>query len=660
MSGPAIGARGQIGFAQEGVWGKKQPAPTFFVEMVSEGVVSELGSLVAQSLRPDRAVHKRIGGVESAGGDINCEIGPEGFGKFFKHALGDVETTRLDNAFALKVTDAAATSAKLTVVVVAGLATTFTVAVTGGTGTGVDLTLADADSDTLQEVMDKINAAGTGLNAYSVTSYQAAGDSTTMNASDYSLGTAASNTLGACAAVELIRSSTEKDIMVGLGWGCYQHVIDAGRTLPAGLTMEIGRDVAAFTYNGAKVNSLTLTADTGEILGGSFNVMGSGVTTASRAIPRTANTGNARNAFTARYNGEGSSCTLDIDKTNHILTLNSSEADEDLVLDISVPLIEPLTGVVYPIHLVGGLVDYLDDLDYIVATLNNYTGWESDASYLADVSTEDIYSSTVVQFDFDTSDVVSEPVTDGDLLGTDSGVAVEFLCDIVLGGAPGTATIRFSDDNGVSYGTTYTTSATVATEVRYVDNGNSGFTIFFPDDSDLVLGDKWVISSFKLAETADYSSVDPFAGFEGALTVDDAEQPIMGWNCTLNNNLYGDKYHLGSRKRASLPEQQRSVEGNITIEFDDLDLYRKFINGVSGNLVMTFTADDYIATTALGNSATNYSLVVRQPNMEYNGSTPVIADEGIITVDMPYVALYDDDNSIPELRITLVNTYAYL
>ena len=71
MSGPAIGARGQIGFAQEGVWGKKQPAPNFFIEFTSEAMLSELGSLISASMRPDRADHKRISGVESAGGDVN-------------------------------------------------------------------------------------------------------------------------------------------------------------------------------------------------------------------------------------------------------------------------------------------------------------------------------------------------------------------------------------------------------------------------------------------------------------------------------------------------------------------------------------------------------------------------------------------------------------
>ena len=74
--GPAVGAKGQLGFAEEGAWGKPIATPTTFVEILSEGIVSEIGSLVSNSLRPDRAVHKRIGGVEACGGDVGAGQGP--------------------------------------------------------------------------------------------------------------------------------------------------------------------------------------------------------------------------------------------------------------------------------------------------------------------------------------------------------------------------------------------------------------------------------------------------------------------------------------------------------------------------------------------------------------------------------------------------------
>jgi hypothetical protein len=657
---PAVGARGQIGLSQEGSWGSKQNVPTSFFEMLNETIVSELGSLVSNSLRPDRAVHKRIGGVESAGGDVNVEVSASGLGKLFKHALGSVVTTRLDHAFVLKVTNASTTSAVLTVTTAAGLATGFTVTMTGG-GAGVDLTLSDADSDTIQEVMNKINAVGTGLAAYSVTSYQAAGDSTTIDASDYAVGTDNSNKLEEVTAVELIKNSSgNKDFLVSFGFGAYQHVIDAAATLPQGLTIEVGRDVAAFTYSGCKVNTMTLTADTGEIMAGTFGVLAKGATTASRAIAASGNTGNAKNAFSIRYTGEGATCTFTVDKTNHHISIDSATASEDLDLDISIPWTDPSTGIVYPVHTLGGLVAYLNNLSYITCTISDYAALDADCSTLVAAAGVDIDVTTAVVFDFDTADVVSEPVTWGDYYTGDAGTAVDLIAEIVDAGVPGAATIRFQASGG-SWGDTYTTSATLPTEVRIASNVDTKFTIFFPDDTALQAGDSWTISSFKDEETASaYPTLDPFAGFDGALTIDGSAQGIMGWNCTLNNNLFPDKYHLGERVRGALPEQRRTVEGSVNVEFDNLDLYRRFLNGTAGNLVMVFTSDTYIADSVLGNSLTQYGLTIRQPNMEFNGTTPTVADEGIITVDMPYVAMYDDVNSIPELRVTLVNNSAYL
>jgi hypothetical protein len=632
--------------------------------MLNEAVVSELGTLVSNSLRPDRAVHKQITGVESAGGDINVEVAAEGLGTLFKHSLGEVTSTRLDHAFVLKVVDATATSAKLSITVAAGLATSFDVVFTGAVASDFSANLADSTADTIQELMDLINASGTGLKAYSVSSYQAGGDSTTVQAGDYAVATDLSSKLEAITSVELIKNASgNKDFLVCFGWGVYQHQVQCAATLPQGLTFEIGRDVAAFTYAGCKVGTMTLTADPGEILQGTFGIMAKGATTASRAVPDSGNTGNEKNAFSIKYDGSSGSCTFDIDKTNHLITIDSGSASEDLVLDISVPWTDPATGTVYPIHTVGGLVAFLNSLSYITCTIADYVSLDADSSDLKDRTAVDIAVTSAVMFNFDSSDVASEPVTWGDYYTSDEGIAQNILCEVVAGGVPGVATVKFSDDAGATYGDTYTTSATVATEVRVAGNVDTKFTIFFPDNTALVTGDKWVISSFKLAEDASYSALDPFAGFDGTLTIDGSEQPIQSWNCTVNNNLYADKYHLGKRTRAALPEQRRTVEGTMNVEFDNLDLYRRFVNQTPGDLSMIFTSDTYVSNvdrSQIGNSRSQYGLTVRQPNIKFSGTTPNIAGEEIITHDMPYNALYSDSLGIPELRLTLVNNVACL
>ena len=664
-TGPAVGSRGQIGVAEEGAWGKQTQEMTNFVEMTSESIVSEIGSLISDSLRPDRAVHKRIGGVEACGGDVAAEIGPSGFETWFKHSLGDVETTRLDTAFIIECGNPNETECLLTITHVAGKATELKIDRTVDADLTIDLTAGAGD--TIGEVMALINAAHN-LQCWSPYQATQAVWQTTIHASDYLLASDDSNVL------EEITSENSIDLMkmfdaddhsmtrrwvVGTEWGVYQHQIDAGATLPEGMSVEVGRDVAAFLYAGMKVNTLELTATPGEFFTGTFGFMGKGGTTADTPLAASGNAELQKDAFKIRYTGTSASATLEIDSSSH-LVLELDGTSEDLLLNISKPLVDPATGIVYNIDKVGGLVDYLDSKSYLNCQIAGYTDPKTPSTdidtYFPGIS---ITSTDYTWFRFDGGRKPLLPVLWGDYIGEDDGDSTKLWIKVITGGLPGVATLQFKVEGG-AYANLATTSATSATKIRYGANVDSGYTVFFPDNVALVSGDEWSFETIRPASSSNYSDIDPFSGYEGALTIDGVAEVIMGWSATINNSLYGDKYHLGDRTRAKLPEQRRTVEGTLSVEFDNLDLYRKFLNGVSGNLVMTFTSSTYINTTVLGNSASQYSITVRQPKIEFNGTTPTIADEGIILVDMPYVALYDDTNDVPDIRMTIVSDTPYI
>jgi len=662
--GPAVGSRGQIGVAEEGAWGKQTQEMTSFVEMTSESIVSEIGSLISDSLRPDRAVHKRIGGVEACGGDVSAEIGPSGFETWFKHALGDVQTTRLDTAFIIECGNPNETKCVLTITHTAGEATELKIDRDIDADLTIDLT--SIAGDTIGEVMALINAE---LNLQCWSPYQAtqAVWQTTIHASDYLLAADDSNCLEEITVAEDIDlmkmfdaddHSMTRRWVVGTAWGVYQHRIDAGANLPPGMSVEVGRDVAAFLYAGMKVNTLELNATPGEFFTGTFGLMGKGGTTADTPLAASGNAELQKDAFKIRYTGTSATATLEIDSSSH-LVLELDGTTEDLLLNLSKPLVDPTTGIVYNVDRIGGLVDYLDDKSYLDCQIADYTDPGSLCTDLDTYIATDITSTSYTWFRFDGGRKALLPVLWGDYIGSDDGDSTKFYVQVVVGGLPGTATINFKVEGG-AYANTVTTSATVASEIRYGSNVDSGYTVFFPDNVALVAGDVWTFETIRPASTSSYSDIDPFSGYEGSLTIDGTAEVIMGWSATLNNNLYGDKYHLGDRTRAKLPEQRRTVEGSLSVEFDNLDLYRKFLNGVSGNLVMTFTSSTYINTTVLGNSASQYSITVRQPKIEFNGTTPTIADEGIILVDMPYVALYDDTNDVPDLRLTIVSDTPYI
>jgi len=654
--GPAIGARGQLGFAEEGGWGSQQQTPDNFVEINSEGVVSEIGTLVSGALRADRATHKRTTGVESAGGPTEVEVSPRGFETWFKHALGDVTTTRLDTAFVLESTNPAETQCDLVITHTAGVATELSVTLAVGATLTLDLT--DPSYDTIGEVMTAINAHAN-LAAYSPYQLTQGTLQTTIHASDYLLASDDSNCLEELATIDLL-SVPNRRWVVSAEWGVYSHQIQGGARLPSGLSIEMGRDIAAFIYAGSKIDTMELTAETGDFFMGNFAFMAKGATTAGTPVATSTNTGNEKNAFRVRYIGEQSTATLAIDNTAQTIALAIDGTSEDILHNLSEPFVDPSTGTVYNLQKLGGLVDYLDDLSYIDCQINDHASPNTNTTDLKTITATDITPTTYVIFNYTQASIPSIPVTWGDYIGSDEGDSVRFYVKVTTGGVPGTAVLQFKKTAAGSYANTTVTSATLPSEVRTGANVDSGFTVFFPDDTALILDDEWYFETIKGSTTASYPTINAFSGFEGVLTLDGATSDIMGWNATLNNNLYGDKYHLGYRTRAKLPEQDRTIEGSVNVEFDNLDLYRKFINGVAMNLEMTFTSSDYIATTALGNSASQYSMVVRQPAIEFNGTTPTNADKSIILTDFPYTALWDDTNNIPELRITIVSNVPYV
>ncbi len=657
---PAVGAKGLIGYAQEGCWGSQVDTPRKYIDFLNESIVSEIGSLISASLRPDRAVHKRISGTEAAGGDVNVEVGPTGYGTWMKHALGDCQSTRVDEAFIVVVANAS--TAALTITHTAGLATAFDVAITGGAG-DFGAVLSDATADTVAELMILINN-HTDLTAYSPYSYRNdATPLTVLQSEDYTVDADNSNTLEALSAVDLL-GHTDAAWVVAHGWGVYSHQINGFEEIPEGLSVLIGRDVAAFLYSGCRMNTFALNAVPSEIFTGTFGIMAKGGTTASPPTRDTGNTDNEKNAFDMRYTGAGATCTCTI-VNGDTLQIDSATASEDFTLNIAEEFIDPDTGRVWAVHKMGGLLEYLKTKSYLFVDVAPYVDWETPSAYLkaAGATDIDVTAANIVTFNFDTSDLVSFPVLWGDYIGTDSGTAVTLYVKVhTTAGVPGVARLEFSTD-GISYLNDVLSSATLPTEIRTgAGNTDTGFTIFFPDDTALIAGDIWTFTTIYAPPTSvTYASdQDPFSGFEGALTMDDVSQDVMAWTTTVNNNLFGDKYHLGERVRGMLPEQQRNIEGTLTVEFDDLDLYRKFINGTAADLSIVFSSSVKITDTLMGDSKTDFALTIRQPNIEFNGATPVIAGVEIITVDMPYVALWDDTNSLPDMRMTLVNDVPYL
>lgn len=154
---------------------------------------------------------------------------------------------------------------------------------------------------------------------------------------------------------------------------------------------------------------------------------------------------------------------------------------------------------------------------------------------------------------------------------------------------------------------------------------------------------------------ATVSGLNPLTFDEGVITVDGNSQDVAGFSLTINNNLTEDKGALGSRYRVAIPRTGfRDVTGSLNLEFDNLDMYTKYTGGTETALKLKFTSDDLI-----GAGSQAHILEIDCPRIVFTGTTPVVGGPDLIYYDMPFVALYDEDQGdgfMDEVKIKAITS----
>ena len=646
--GPAVGSKGQIGYKEETKWGHPASPPDKFFDFLNESVVSEYTNLVSGSLRADRAVHKQRTGSEAAGGDIAFEVGPEGFGTFLKHALGKKRTKRTDVGMIL---------------VYDGAITNMTISVSSSAITSSDASLNIALTQTHVEALAAINLVA-GWTAYvpwgdGATGYfplavaSKATAATTLGASDYTVSGALTSKLEVITTIPISISGADHLVFfpINFTFGIYEHTIDADADIPQGITLEIGRDIAAFNYYGGKMNSLAMTLNPGELVTGTVNMMFKGASTIGDPAVASGNAAVDFPAFDLLYAGSEATAVVDLNIDGSRDMFYFEAPNNSKVYDFSLERgYFDHSGYYWEVNTINGLIEFLEfESDYFTVTRKGGVGGSTSTQYLVDSAGEQSILAAV-SFEMAGASVDYTPMFRGNYIGTDSGSSSTFYVK-----TDSATTFMGSSDNS-SWSDAITILPGEWQNILDDAEADTGFDIMFPESVTHVIGNTWSFTTFK-DENANvvYQSEDPFTGFQGAVTLDDSAQGVMGINFTLTNNLYGEKYELGDRQRAALVAQKRTVEGSMMLEFDDLDMYRKFVNGVAGDINITLTSDEYI-----NSSTTKFALAIRMPEIKFSGTTPTVGGEDIITTDFPFNSLYDDTAGIPDLRITLTNGQSYI
>ena len=120
---------------------------------------------------------------------------------------------------------------------------------------------------------------------------------------------------------------------------------------------------------------------------------------------------------------------------------------------------------------------------------------------------------------------------------------------------------------------------------------------------------------------------------------------VTDLSVTVLNALADDRYKLGQRLKSGQGRGgQRTVEGSLTVELVSNELYSNFRDNVnvSGNFIWT-------GQQITGASGQSFSLEMQIPRMNLLGTTPSVADVGIINQELPFKAFIDTENSNEDL-----------
>lgn len=514
--GFAIGARAKIVVGEESTYGTFVPVSSRDIALegliTSEAIANEIGDLRSGALRPDRGLAKRVRGTSSVGGAINYEQNPNGLQALYKHAFGRHTVIEGANGGIRGILNAAVATVDATMAVKVRTDADGNAFPTGGGALSLVYNHPTIDDNRKTDAVTYASAAyvsATKIVTFTfATTAGAAGLDETVHKGAW------------CFLRKVVGAPSTPD-----EWDeVYTHVFEAGKelakktgnagaTLSTSLTVEVGRDVAVFTYAGMKANSMTETNTAGEMLTGSVDLLGR-----------------------SEYIGTVLDADSTVGQTSITVKATSDEFGEF-----------PASGSI--------IVGKEKNITYTGKTATTLTGIPASGSNSLELA-----------------HVAGEPV-------------------------------------GIE-----TTATAVA------------------------------------------ATTDPFSSFEAVLFIGGEEQEVSSCEWTLSNDIFADKFQLGKRFRAQAPEQGRTTEGTMNVEFDDLVLYRKFVDGTEFALEVRTTSESQVINSAAASAnEVAFQKHIIFPNAEYTGTTPQAGDQGIITHDLPFVAMTVPADELSEITMILVN-----
>lgn len=139
--------------------------------------------------------------------------------------------------------------------------------------------------------------------------------------------------------------------------------------------------------------------------------------------------------------------------------------------------------------------------------------------------------------------------------------------------------------------------------------------------------------------TASYAtSTELLSWVGGAVTIaGSAVAVVTDVEISVSTGLKTDRYTIGSSalKKEQIISEMTEISGTITAEFDGLTNYNRFVNGTLAEIECTWTGNTAIESTT-------YPYVkVTMPNCRFDGTTPAVEGPDVLSIELPFKALYD-------------------
>ena len=145
------------------------------------------------------------------------------------------------------------------------------------------------------------------------------------------------------------------------------------------------------------------------------------------------------------------------------------------------------------------------------------------------------------------------------------------------------------------------------------------------------------VTSESLASASYPTGVQLFNWTQGVISLAGSPAGVVtDFSVTVANNHKSDRYFLGAQTMSEpIIAGMTEITGTMTVEFDSLTNYNRFVNGTIAAVGARWTA-----ATAIESTTFPY-VEISLPDVRFDGATPAVAGPDVLSYELSFKALYD-------------------